>query len=66
MDVFIVSFLRGNRRVRSTSIVAAWKKICPNEIDVQFKPLDQIDKKYEVVKGSKRIGHITRIPKNML
>lgn len=65
-DVYIVAHIRGNRRIRAKSPIDAWRNVCPNELDIQIKPLDRLNKKFQVVKTGKRIGHITRVPKGML
>lgn len=61
MDIFIVVFNRGNRRVRAASPYNAWLTICPTQKEVIFKKLDTKGRKHEVVKNGKRIGLVTHL-----
>ncbi len=61
MDIFIVVFNRGNRRIRATSPFNAWSSICPTQTEVIFKKLDTSGNKLEVLKNGKRIGQVTHL-----
>ena len=61
METFIVVYNKGNRRVRASDPVDAWRQICPNNIDVKFKPISPNSNKLLVLDNGNQIGQVTHI-----
>jgi hypothetical protein len=61
MDIFIVVYSNGNRRVRATDPVTAWTQTCPNKRNVKFKPINSNSNKLLVLENNVQIGQVTYI-----
>jgi len=59
MDIFIVVYSNGNRRVRSTDPVTAWNQTCPNKSNVKFKQIQ--NNKVLVLENNVQIGQVTYV-----
>jgi len=61
MDIFIVVYSQGNRRIRSTDPISAWNQVNPGMSDVKFKRLTSNGNKYSVLQNDKQVGQITHL-----
>ena len=62
MNIFIVVFNRGNRRVQAIDVPSAWALVCPNQDSISFKEISS--DKFEVLQHNNRIGMITKLPRS--
>jgi len=61
METFIVISNNGNRRIRASDPIDAWRQVCPNKIDVKFKPISPNSNKLLVLDNHTQIGQVTLI-----
>ena len=66
MDIYIIAYSKGNRRITSTSAKSAWCNICPIDSDATITLIGNSKRKFKVEKCGVRIGHITCIPKGRI